>query len=81
MIERLAYPVLLFTAEAEFRQLEHVSPPANVKAKGELRMAEEIAPVPLPASMPPSVVEPVPPMLTVRVEEEVKAPVPLPING
>ena len=39
------------------------------------------APVPFPERSPPRVVDPVPPMLTVRVEEEVKGEDPLPING
>lgn len=68
-------------AVAVFKQLVQVSPPARVKAKGELMIAEEMAPVPLPASIPPKVVDPVPPTFTVRVEEEVMALEPLPMRG
>ena len=70
------------TALAEFKQLVQVR--ARVpwfQERGEDTVADEIAPVPLPASMPPKVVEPVPPTFTVRVEEEVNGDEPLPING
>ena len=57
--------MLLLTVVLEFKQLVQVSPPSTLQAKGEDVVAVIICP-PFPAKSPPKVVEPVPPLATVR---------------
>mgnify|MGYP001615424510 CR=1 FL=1 len=59
-------------AVAEFKQFVHVSVPVScAKARGEDTKAEPSA-VPFPKRRPPSVVEAVPPLATVRALSSVR---------